>query len=109
MIRISQKSEPMIVKLQPRQQDLRSLPRPEWAAKKPYKSLYPWQTRLLRLEPGTFQDFLRCKLLTAGIAAFEGSLWWAIRTKPPTAQNPIFGTFKCEEGTLGNLYTSITT
>ena len=99
----------MIMKLQPRQRALRSLPRPEWVAKKPYKPLYPWQTRLLHLEPGTFQDALRCKLLTAGIVAFEGSVWWAVRAKPPTAQNPIFGTFKCEEGTSANLYTLITT
>lgn len=29
---------------------------PAEAAKGLYKSLYPWQTRLVRLEPGTFEE-----------------------------------------------------
>jgi len=42
------------------------------AAKYLYVPIYPWQMRLIRLEPGSFQDALRCTLHTADIVAFEG-------------------------------------
>jgi hypothetical protein len=48
-----------------------SLP-PAEATKGLYKPLYPWQTRLVRLEPGSFQEPLKCKLLTADIIQMEG-------------------------------------
>jgi hypothetical protein len=49
-----------------------SLPEPIEIAQKLYNSLYPWQTRLVRLEPGAFQEALKCTLLTAEIVSFEG-------------------------------------
>jgi hypothetical protein len=47
-------------------------PPPAEAAKGLYKPLYPWQTRLVRLEPGSFQEPLKCRLLTADIIQMEG-------------------------------------
>ena len=45
---------------------------PHEAASHIYKSIYPWQTRLIRLEPGSLQDPLRCELLTADIVSSKG-------------------------------------
>ena len=42
---------------------------PHEAASHLYKSIYPWQTRLIRLEPGSLQDPIRCELLTADIVS----------------------------------------
>jgi hypothetical protein len=49
-----------------------SFPDPTEVAKKLYRPLYPWQTRLIRLESGAFQDALKCKLLTADAVPYEG-------------------------------------
>ena len=37
-----------------------------------YQPLYPWQTRLIEVLPGDFDDELRCKLYVADIVAFQG-------------------------------------
>lgn len=45
---------------------------PKKAARYLYNPVHPWQMRLICLQPGKFQDTLKCTLHTADLVAFEG-------------------------------------
>lgn len=49
--------------------DSQPVTQPHEAARLLYKPIYLWQTRLIRLEPGSSGDPLRCELLTADITS----------------------------------------
>ena len=49
--------------------DSQPVMQPHEAARLLYKPIYLWQTRLIRLEPGSSGDPLRCELLTADMTS----------------------------------------